>query len=633
MAAPSDQHGKASALKLRLSRAALFLILLLLLGFYLRSAGIFRAPMANFNDPNQPVWSHPDEYLQAEYASRIANYDFAWSDTSYIKPGVTVKFWFALFFLLLNILTPVTITVLLVLKASQLFSAAMGAATIIAVYFLGKEMYSRRTGLLAAAFFTVMMYHIKLSHYATPYAFFIFLWVMVVLLLHRFCFPTSLPSSPSPASPASGASHPDLAGQEAELHPYKLSSIVRRLRQEKTPLRTLVHWQLFLLGLFWMGAIASSYLSLFLVVPIALGLGMKWGMFADLFKRRKIVRQKLSFLLIAATNIGLGLFTGSILFFPHLYLDTKHVVQNFLWIFQEGSQGLYGLTATKGLGFWGMQLTSLSRIYWGIGLALFSLGLAALAFFLWRRKKQDVLIISILVLFCFYLGMKPLNLVRYYTVLYPFIAVMAAALLDAAIQTWPARHVKGIVYGIAAVVFCYSLLYSLMYVNILTEQDTRAVSGRWMAKNIPPGSSVLIGPGGTQPWMLPLVDMNRYQQSAMPDYIILVETVYLPIRWYLYDDIYRDSDWGTKLPSQDILAFYGQLFKGALPYDLTMQFSAKPHAFGFSLDDSGSPYELWALDSPDIQIYKVNEEKVNEIIEKEKALQEQHPAVSSGGAD
>lgn len=53
---------------------------------------------------------------------------------------------------------------------SRVFSAVIGTATILAMYLLGKALYSRRSGLIGALLLTINYFHITYSQEARPYA-------------------------------------------------------------------------------------------------------------------------------------------------------------------------------------------------------------------------------------------------------------------------------------------------------------------------------------------------------------------------------------------------------------------------------------------------------------------------------
>ena len=61
---------------------------------------------------------------------------------------------------------------------ARIFSALTGIATIYAVYLLGKLLYNKNAGLIAALLLTINLYHIGYSQEARPYALLILFCVL-----------------------------------------------------------------------------------------------------------------------------------------------------------------------------------------------------------------------------------------------------------------------------------------------------------------------------------------------------------------------------------------------------------------------------------------------------------------------
>jgi len=205
---------------------------------------------------------------------------------------------------------------------------------------------------------------------------------------------------------------------------------------------------------------------------------------------------------------------------------------------------------------------SLSRAM-GMPLALTAILGIILAFF--RRKDVLFALILMLLVFTLYFGSAMED--RYFIVIMPVLALFAsnflffiidlgslpaAGLSSAQAESpqaeYPPQHDKytqqkpskiawpSIVgYTLTGLVCIYSFLYSLGAV-VSRYPDTRTQAARYIAENVPPGSSIGLGYASKDyehSWHYPRIDSKIYEKRNFikhPDYIVLSSYDYEPVR-------------------------------------------------------------------------------------------------------
>jgi YYY domain-containing protein len=286
-------------------------------------------------------------------------------------------------------------------------------------------------------------------------------------------------------------------------------------------------------------------------------------------------------------------------------------------------------------------------VLWGMGLPL---GLASFAGLAWaayeliRQHRMEHLVpVTYVGVTFIYHAITFIKFMRYFLPIYPFLILLAAYLIA---RLWessmvPAQQVltslesessrknwiertrrvllsRPLVLGLTAFLLTGTLLYALAFHSIYTRSNTRIAASRWMQKNIPAGSTLanehwddwlpIGGVDGISSYgdsgLFKAVEMKNYEDDTpdklnwmvdnltQADYIILSSN-------RLYDSIPR-------LPMRYPLTirYYQLLFSGKLGYERVQDFTSYPSLFGIQIPDQSAEESFSVYDHPRVQIFK-----------------------------
>jgi len=286
-------------------------------------------------------------------------------------------------------------------------------------------------------------------------------------------------------------------------------------------------------------------------------------------------------------------------------------------------------------------------VVWGLGLPL---GLASLAGFglavfeLVRRKKIEHLIPVIFVATTFiYQGLTFIKFMRYFLPVYPFLALFAAYLIfwiwrkavvdrpmpvtqaESELSSSRWQHILNRIHvsqSLALIVSVFvvggTLCYTLAFSSIYTRPNSRVTASRWIYQNIPAGST--LANEAWDDWM-PIggldgkasygdnglfhgVEMPNYDDDNLgklnkmvdnlssADYLVLASN-------RLYDSIPR-------LPMRYpmTIRYYQLLFNGQLGFERVAEFTSYPGLFGIQIPDQVAEESFSVYDHPRVQIFK-----------------------------
>jgi YYY domain-containing protein len=253
-------------------------------------------------------------------------------------------------------------------------------------------------------------------------------------------------------------------------------------------------------------------------------------------------------------------------------------------------------------------------VLYGMGWPLGLLGLAGLAVggyqLLWHCKLAHLLPAAWIVSNLLYLGLQQSKTMRYFYQLYPFLALMAAWLVIEVLgsRSWvPARNPTARVQhpapgpsinlglAVGAFVLVATALNAFAFTRIYTRPNTRVAASEWIYDNIPAGKTLAVehwddvlplglGPGKTadryKTQTLTLYDDDNQAKIDMivqglsaSDYLILSSN-------RLYGSI-------TRIPQRYPITteYYNLLFSGQLGFRLVDDVSSYPTLFGIPLKD------------------------------------------------
>lgn len=286
-------------------------------------------------------------------------------------------------------------------------------------------------------------------------------------------------------------------------------------------------------------------------------------------------------------------------------------------------------------------------VVWGLGLPLGLAGLAGFglaAFELVRLKKMEHVLPLVYVATTFlYHGLTFIKFMRYFLPIYPFLALFAAYLI---FWLWrKARETQSplvpefnpqdprprwqiildrikisqpVAFGVSILVMGGTLCYAFAFSSIYSKPNSRVTASLWIYNNIPAGSTLAnehwddwmpigglngkdsYGDGG----MYKSVEMTNYDDDTLDklnmfvnnltaaDYVILSSN-------RLYDSIPR-------LPMRYpmTIRYYQLLFGGQLGFQRIAEFTSYPTLFGIQFPDQVAEESFSVYDHPRVQIFK-----------------------------
>lgn len=479
-------------------------------------------------------------------------------------------------------------------------SSLFDLGAILFLFLLGRRLYSKKVGLLAAALLSLSVLNIQLSHF---YAVDTFANLFIVATFFFLVRGTS-------------------SGRWLD---YALTGLM------------------FGLGL-------SSKLSVFtLSAPILVGIGL------DLYQRSRSGSARLAIehsVVRLLTVFVIALLTFRVLqpiaFQGPGFLDLS---LNPRWVRDVLDQEK--LVSGDADLPWVQQWTDRSILFplynivvWGMGLPL---GLAGLAGFglacielLRRRKLAHLLPVVYVTVTFLYHGLTFIKFMRYFLPLYPFLALFAAYLIawlwrraraneraaqesraHAPIALWERLRTLRwltvpIVLTIAGVIVGSTLLYATAFSAIYNRTNTRIDASRWMYQNLPAGATLanehwddwlpIGGVDGKNAYgdkgLFKSVEMANYEDDtpakldrtvenlSKADYLVLSSN-------RLYDSIPRLP---VRYPMT--IRYYQLLFEGKLGFQRIAEFTSYPTLFGLQLPDQTAEESFSVYDHPRVQIFK-----------------------------
>jgi len=483
----------------------------------------------------------------------------------------------------------------------RFLSGLFDIGAIVFLFLLGRELYGRKVGLLAAILLSLSVLNIQLSHF---YAVDTFANLFVVATMYFL------------VRASTGGRWLD----------YALTGLM--------------------LGL----GLASKLSVLTLAVPILVGTGF------DFYRRslgsenrnlaEPMVIRVLTLLLLAALTFRV---VQPIAFAGPSFWDWS---LNSRWL-RDISEQQKTVSGEADLP-WVQQWTGRSTMFpvynivaWGLGLPL---GLASLAglglatFELMRRRKLEHLLLVVYVIVTFvYHAATFVKFMRYFLPIYPFLALFAAYLIswlwERAVsnekamagrdkQTVPGGRMRRVLnrlrltprvaLGVSALVVGGALLYAAAFSSIYGRTNSRVAASRWMYQNIAPGSTLanehwddwlpIGGVDGKTAYgdqgMFESVLMVNYEDDTpgkleqmvtnlgAADYVVLSSN-------RLYDSIPRLP---TRYPMT--IRYYELLFSGQLGFERVAEFTSYPTLFGIQIPDQGAEESFSVYDHPRVQIFR-----------------------------
>lgn len=345
-------------------------------------------------------------------------------------------------------------------------SVSLGVLTTLVVYQLGRRAYSKITGVAAAIIFGLTFLPAREAHFAVSDA-------------------------------------PVALGVAVAL--YLCLNIIRRGRW------TDYFWAGVVLGL----ATATKYSAGLLVLPLAAAhlLSYRYQSWAARLRHGWLV-----------PVAGVVSVVSYLLVSPYTVLEWPQFWADFNENLRSARQGFQGLNLDPA----GGAIFYLKSLIWGFGWPLFLLFLAAVLFMLWRRRRADLLLLTLPVLGFWYMQRQEMYFARWLMPFFPPLAVLAAETaragagrLLAALKVQLTPQARSLVFVAAVALLTLPSTYTALYADyIFSRPDTRTQALEWIRQNIPAGS-VIAAEVRSPPWGPPLampgLDMSQYELAPVPD--------------------------------------------------------------------------------------------------------------------
>ncbi|MDH7481790.1 MAG: glycosyltransferase family 39 protein [Armatimonadota bacterium] len=324
--------------------------------------------------------------------------------------------------------------------AGRVVALLMGVATVLLVYYVGRRMYGRRTGLIAAVFMAILPIHVMHSHF------------LAVDVPATFFVTCSL-------------------------------LFASRIPEEKSRTRYYL-----LSGLFAGFSAATKYnAGLVVLAPIV----------AHLSKGGSFFRRLMSLNLLL---VIIGLAAGFLIGCPGAVLNSESFLRGFLYEAHHVQTGHGLLFAETGSGFIYHLIHSLLP---GMGLPIMVLALAGVIYAIRKWTPQDAMLIAFLVPYYVLIGVAQVRFARYTMPILPPLVLLGARIPGKLMERFEdergfARGVARVVTGaLTGLIVLYTLFYSISLDGVMAREDNRDAALTWIRKNIPPGSSIAMP---TIPW-------------------------------------------------------------------------------------------------------------------------------------
>ncbi|GFP26889.1 ArnT family glycosyltransferase [Candidatus Hakubella thermalkaliphila] len=334
---------------------------------------------------------------------------------------------------------------------NRIIAATLGTVTIFLVYLVGRKFYSRGVGLLSALLLSLTYLHVRDSHFGVldvPVTFFI---VLAYLFIGKMFL-------------------------EGRMRDYLGAGAIAGL------------------------AVSVKYNAALLVMPFLLGHLLRSRGRGRTLKEMVFDRK------IWAGILAMPLFF--VLTTPFSVLDPNLFLKDTLEIFGY-FEGLPGIDLGPG---WIYHLAFSLR--YGLGLPLLLASLGGTAYALYRHRKSDLLLLSFPLAYYLVAGSSHTVFVRYAIPLLPFLNIFAALLIHDVFgkvahlyigklghfltfksengKQLGKRGVKFACIGLSVLLLIPSIFHIVSFDRILSQEDTRLLSARWIEENIPSGSKILM---------------------------------------------------------------------------------------------------------------------------------------------
>lgn len=345
--------------------------------------------------------------------------------------------------------------------------AIFGTATIPLLYLLGKRIYNKSVGLLAAFFLTFTFLHVRNSHYTRhdiPVTFFI---VFSYIFIYRM-FKTG------------------------KLKDYLLAGFVSGL------------------------AISTNWNAGVLVASIFTGHLLRILNPQKSLDIKTVFLNKKLFLCYFSLLVAVGLTS------PYLFLDFNSAFPDFLHLFERAT-----LVKTSGMPIsktgWWVYITYYLRI--GMGIPLLILSICGVLLTVARRQKIDIILLNFPAFYYLLVGsVHGCTFAEYVIPMLPFLCLFAARFLCGVILKVNLRYSNKIrnilLLAVSTLVIFVPARYSIYHNYLLHQKDTRTLAKEWVEQHIPAGTTIAMERYiAINSWLPPLSESKEQNNEILKEII------------------------------------------------------------------------------------------------------------------
>ncbi len=256
----------------------------------------------------------------------------------------------------------------------------------------------------------------------------------------------------------------------------------------------------------------------------------------------------------------------------------------------------------------------------GAGWPLTILFLVGISLGLWRRNRNNGLILLWAGIYFILIGGLHTKPIRYLLPLLPFLALLAADFCVWFVRSPRFVRVRKLAVVIFAAVFLYSALYGVAFASLYTREDSRIQAARWMNDHAPATSSIGVERGAFS--MRGMVDPEKFQIGAFQTLMLFQFRGFATCKGELYwlkrqldaldyiviTDVNRYQHF-TAVPEliPGGAALYEALVEGDLGFDLVRRFKNYPSIGGLEFRDDGSEPSFTGFDHPAVMVFRKDE--------------------------
>ncbi|HEX9368936.1 MAG TPA: phospholipid carrier-dependent glycosyltransferase [Vicinamibacterales bacterium] len=281
------------------------------------------------------------------------------------------------------------------------------------------------------------------------------------------------------------------------------------------------------------------------------------------------------------------------------------------------------------LGYW-----FTNTLWWSLGPALELVGLAGVAWLLYRRDRRSLVAASFPLAY-FVFAAQGMPFIRYAVPLAMGLAVSAGVMCADLLER---RRLRRVWIGGTMLLVLATAVYAAAYMHVFLTADSRLAASGWLRDNVPEGAHILVEPSHNRPptgsYLTGDVDFNgdyvmwgtRPSNRDRKDYYWLhtldvYRTLYDPAastdvrRRYIQSRL-ATSDWIVidetflefyrhlpRNPYAPVKQYYRDLFDGRLDFALVNTFKVYPSLFGIRIKDDAAELTFHQFDHPAIFVF------------------------------